>query len=139
MISRLPRLILPKDTTPSISQTTAGLDGLRASNNSVIRGKPPVISPDLADLRGILTKILPALIFSPSFTIKCAPTGKLYVFSSPSIVITLKPGTNFLLRDSEITFSWKPVCSSISIWKVIPCSNCSYSILPVDSAMITPL
>ena len=55
MISRLPLLILPKETTPSISETTAGFEGLRASNNSVTRGKPPVISPDLADFLGILT------------------------------------------------------------------------------------
>jgi hypothetical protein len=59
MISRLPRLILPNVTTPSISETTAGLDGLRASKSSVTRGKPPVISPDFADLRGIFTRILP--------------------------------------------------------------------------------
>ena len=45
MISRLPRLILPIVTSPSISETTAGFDGLRASNNSVTRGRPPVISP----------------------------------------------------------------------------------------------
>ena len=32
IISRLPLLILPKETTPSISDTTAGLEGLRASN-----------------------------------------------------------------------------------------------------------
>ena len=33
MISRLPRLILPNETSPSISETTAGFDGFRASNN----------------------------------------------------------------------------------------------------------
>ena len=58
IISRLPRLIFPKETTPSTSLTTAGFDGLRASNNSVTRGSPPVISPALDDLRGILTKII---------------------------------------------------------------------------------
>ena len=31
MISRLPLFILPKETTPSISLTTAGFEGLRAS------------------------------------------------------------------------------------------------------------
>jgi hypothetical protein len=51
MISRLPLLILPKETTPSISETTAGLEGLRASNNSVILGKPPVISPAFEERR----------------------------------------------------------------------------------------
>ena len=77
MISRFPLLILPKETTPSISETTAGLEGFRASNNSVTRGKPPVISPDLADFLGILTNIFPTSILSPSFTIRCAPTGRL--------------------------------------------------------------
>ncbi len=76
-ISRLPLLIFPKETTPSISETTAGFEGLRASNNSVILGRPPVISPDLEERRGIFTKTLPALIFSPFSTIKWAPTGKL--------------------------------------------------------------
>jgi hypothetical protein len=56
IISRLPRLILPNDTTPSISETTAGLDGLRASNNSVTRGKTTGNITRLTDLRGILTK-----------------------------------------------------------------------------------
>ena len=75
--SRLPRLILPKETIPSISDTTAGLLGLRASNNSVTRGRPPVISPDLPEERGILTRICPASIFASSFTMICAPTGML--------------------------------------------------------------
>ena len=33
IISRLPRLILPNETSPSISDTMAGFDGLRASNS----------------------------------------------------------------------------------------------------------
>ena len=61
-------MILPYSAIPSISETTAGLEGLRASNNSVTRGKPPVISPTLPEVRGILTKISPASILSPSFT-----------------------------------------------------------------------
>lgn len=55
--SRLPRLIFPNETMPSISETTAGLLGLRASNNSVTRGNPPVISPVFPVTRGIFTKI----------------------------------------------------------------------------------
>ena len=78
IISLFPLLILPNDTTPSISETTAGLEGFLASNSSVTRGKPPVISPDLADFLGILTKILPFSIDSSSSTIMCAPAGKLY-------------------------------------------------------------
>ena len=68
MISLFPLLIFPKETTPSISETTAGLDGFLASNNSVTLGKPPVISPDLADFLGILTRILPFSIESSSST-----------------------------------------------------------------------
>ena len=63
MISRLPRLILPIVTSPSISETTAGLDGLRASNNSVTRGRPPVMSPALPTARGIFTITSPAFTF----------------------------------------------------------------------------
>ena len=48
-ISLLPRLILPNDTTPSISETIAGLDGFLASKSSVTLGSPPVISPDFPD------------------------------------------------------------------------------------------
>jgi len=59
IISRLPLLIFPKETTPSTSLTTAGLDGFLASKSSVTLGSPPVISPDLADFLGILTKIFP--------------------------------------------------------------------------------
>jgi hypothetical protein len=53
-ISCAPRFRAPKLTTPSISLTTAGFEGLRASNNSVTRGRPPVISRDLPIVRGIL-------------------------------------------------------------------------------------
>ena len=69
--SLLPRLIFgPKLTIPSISETTAGLEGLRASNNSVTRGNPPVISPkDEANL-GILAIIWPDLIDCSSSTDK---------------------------------------------------------------------
>jgi len=68
IISLLPRLIPPKLTTPSISVTTAGLLGLRASNNSVTRGKPPVISRVLLATRGIFTKISPGPIVFPFST-----------------------------------------------------------------------
>ena len=77
IISRLPLLIFPKETTPSIALTIAGLEGLRASNNSVTLGSPPVISPAFADFLGILTSTLPIFMSSPSSIIKCAPTGKL--------------------------------------------------------------
>ncbi len=68
MISLLPLLILPKEAIPSISDTTAGLEGFLASNNSVTLGRPPVISPDLPATLGILAIVSPKVILSPSFT-----------------------------------------------------------------------
>jgi len=75
MISRLPRFTAPYVAVPSISETTAGFEGFLASNNSVTRGKPPVISPVLPAERGILTRISPASILSPTETEMCALTG----------------------------------------------------------------
>ncbi len=76
-ISRLPRFTLPIVTSPSISDTIAGFDGLRASKSSVTRGRPPVISPPLAAARGILTRVSPVLTVWPSSTTTWPPTGKL--------------------------------------------------------------
>ena len=115
IISLLPLLILPNDTTPSISLTIAGFEGFLASNNSVTLGRPPVISPVLADFLGILTNILPRSILSPSLTTRWAPTGKLYdLIISSFEFLTSNVGIIFLFLDSMITFSWNPVCSSIS-------------------------
>jgi hypothetical protein len=43
-ISRLPRLMSPNFTMPSISEIVAGSFGRRASNSSATRGRPPVMS-----------------------------------------------------------------------------------------------
>jgi hypothetical protein len=89
MISRLPLLILPKETIPSISVTIAGLDGFLASNNSVTLGKPPVISELDPETLGIFTKISPPDTLSPSFTTICEPTGKLYVLNNSFLLLTM--------------------------------------------------
>jgi hypothetical protein len=96
VISRLPRLTPPKVTTPSISVTTAGFDGLRASNNSVTRGKPPVISRVLPVERGIFAMICPVCSFSPSSTAMWAPTGILY----PLMIFPLPSATCITERDT---------------------------------------
>ena len=99
-------MIFPKETTPSISLTIAGLDGFLASNNSVTLGNPPVISPVFADFLGILTNIFPKSILSPSFTTRCAPTGRLYdLIISFLEFLTCNVGISFLFLDSIITFS----------------------------------
>ena len=140
MISRLPRLILPNETSPSISETTAGFDGFRASNNSVTRGRPPVISPALPTALGILIRISPALTAAFSFTTICAPTGRLYCFcSSPFLSRILMIGFLVLSLDSVITFSRKPVCSSNSSRYVTPSITFSKATLPSYSEIITAL
>ena len=55
-------------TSPSISDTTAGLLGLRASKSSVTRGRPPVMSPARPTVRGIFTMVTPEAISVPSST-----------------------------------------------------------------------
>ncbi len=137
MISRLPRLMLPKVTTPSISETIAGLPGLRASNNSVTRGRPPVISRSLPSTRGIFTNTWPATTSSPSSSTMCEPTGKLYVLISlPS---TSNAGIFVLSFVSITTFSRWPVCSSASSRNVIPSMIFSNLSVPAISATTTLL
>ncbi len=77
MISLLPRLIAPIVTTPSISETIAGLLGFLASNNSVTRGRPPVISLNFPSTRGIFTSTWPALTSVPSSRMMWLPVGRL--------------------------------------------------------------
>nr|ARR75616.1 uncharacterized protein [uncultured bacterium] len=103
MISLLPRLIAPKETTPSISHTIAGLPGLRASNNSVTRGRPPVMSLSLPRILGIFTITCPAFTSSSASMIMCEPTGRLYdLISLPS---TSSEGIFVLSFVSITTFS----------------------------------
>ena len=115
IISRLPRLTLPMVTSPSISDTTAGLDGLRASKSSVTRGRPPVMSPPLTAARGIFTRVSPVLTVWPSSTTIWPPTGKLYVpIFSPLTSMMSQVGTFDLSFDSVMIFSVRPVVSSVS-------------------------
>ena len=57
-------------TVPSISLMTAVSCGLRASNNSTTRGRPPVMSLVLVVSRGILASTSPGKTVSPSCTIR---------------------------------------------------------------------
>ena len=74
-ISRLPRLMSPKATTPSISEIVAGSFGRLASNSSATRGRPPVMSRVLYASREIFATVTPASTFSPSSTVSWAPSG----------------------------------------------------------------
>ena len=111
--SREPRFGWPIDIVPSISPTTAGSLGCRASKSSVTRGKPPVISRVLPMSRGIFTKIAPAWITSPSSTFKCARVGIGYDETLCPFLLTIAiPGIRLFSRLSMITFWMCPVCSS---------------------------
>ena len=141
IISRLPRFTFPNAAVPSISETTAGFEGFLASNNSVTRGRPPVISPVLPAKRGILTMITPASILSPSVTEICALTGIEYSLKISFVLGSMMwiAGLFFLSRDSMITFSVNPVCSSTSSRYVIFSMMPSKTTFPETSEMITAL
>ena len=74
-ILRWPLTTPPYFTAPSISLITAGSFGLRASNSSTTRGRPPVMSLVLVVSRGIFASTSPALTISPSWIIRWALTG----------------------------------------------------------------
>ena len=78
-ILRCPLTTPPYFTVPSISLMTAGSFGLRASNSSTTRGRPPVMSLVLVVSRGIFASTSPARTSSPSLTIKWALTGMMYL------------------------------------------------------------
>ena len=73
---RLPLVSLPNETWPSISEMTANSLGLRASNNSATRGRPPVMSLVLVVSRGIFAITSPGSTAVPSGTLIYAPTGR---------------------------------------------------------------
>ena len=60
---------------PSISVMIAGSLGVRASNSSTTRGRPPVMSLVLVVSRGIFASTSPGLTFWPSITTRCEPEG----------------------------------------------------------------
>ena len=146
-ISRLPRLTRPIATSPSISATNAGLDGLRASKSSVTRGRPPVISPAFELVRLILTTISPGLISSPSLIMMWAPTGNEYVrrmiglpsSSTCSGSRISASGTNVRSFDSITIRSSRPVSPSISAAYVTPATTPLKRILPATSQTMTAL
>jgi len=72
---RLPLVSLPKLTTPERSARIAGSFGLRASNRSATRGRPPVMSRVLAPSVGMRAMTSPGFTSSPSPTDRTAPTG----------------------------------------------------------------
>ena len=89
---RLPLVSLPKLTVPSISAMTACSLGLRDSNSSATRGRPPVMSLVFVVSRGIRAMMSPASIVSPSVAAMVEPTGRKYRASfSPLGILSVLP------------------------------------------------
>ncbi len=75
-MTRLPRFFSCMiSTSPSISATTAGSFGLRASKSSVTRGRPPVMSCVSRRFAGFLARAAPAAICWPSIDFQDRPLG----------------------------------------------------------------
>ena len=93
MISKrtLPLVSLPKAIIPVFSAKIAGSLGLRASNKSATRGKPPVISRVLEDACGIRASASPIPTSAPSSRLIIALPGKKYCagISVPAIITSL--------------------------------------------------
>ena len=78
---------------------TAGSFGLRASNSSTTRGRPPVMSLVFVVSRGIFASTSPASTVSPSCTIRCACDGMWYFrVTLPGLVLDLDRRLLLLVR-----------------------------------------
>ena len=110
-----------KLTIPSNSEIIAGLWGRLASNNSAIRGKPPVISFVPPASRPILASTSPGSTSSPSSTIKIVSigSGKLMPLALPLPAMLIR-GLCFPPRLAVILRSITPVTLLRSSCKVIP-------------------
>ena len=88
---RLPFVSLPKLTVPVCSARIAGSLGLRASNRSATRGRPPVISLLPPDFCGIRARVSPTPTSAPSSMLTIALPGKKYCagISVPGIITSL--------------------------------------------------
>ena len=137
----------PNSIRPSCSAIMAASFGRRASNNSLTRGKPPVISFVL-DSRGIKANTSPSCNSWPSLTVTMAPFGKYtrtsaflaFFTTSPFALTNVMCGRNGLpepaFSDSIMTFSVNPVPKSVRSSNVLPVIMSWYLTLPEASAMI---
>src|SRR5213595_3515867 len=139
-ISRLPRLISPNRTVPSISEIVAGSLGRRASNSSATRGRPPVMSRVLYASRDTLASTSPAYTSWPSSTVSCAPSGMTKSRSrfsfSPFFWMISMCGCSFFSRSSMITRWRRPVSSSSSSRTLSSSTMATNRTTPPTSVMI---
>ena len=88
MIVRLPRRFSSSSSTrPSISAMTAGSLGRRASNSSVTRGRPPVMSWRAADLAGGLGEHRAGGDRRPLGDLDAGPLGDVVVVEDLAVVV----------------------------------------------------
>ena len=132
---------------PSISASKAGLVGRRTSNNSLTRGRPPVMSPVRFAWTGIRAMMSPALIASPLVTFRVEYTGNRYsaIFLPPREITSPLASTNVIAGFSAFfVFVFQlitlretiPVMESTSSWNDTFSTKSQKFTIPSVSAMI---
>ena len=146
----LPLVSLPKEIVPDFSAKIAPSLGLRASNKSATRGKPPVMSRVLEEACGRRAITSPTSTLAPLVELTIAPAGSGYCTGilvpskntlSPLASSKRTVGRNSRpavgrLRGSMISIEDKPVISSILVCTVTPSIKSLKSTRPVTSEMI---
>ena len=101
---------------PSISEMTAVSRGLRASNSSTTRGRPPVMSLVFVVSRGIFASTWPAYTVSPSSIMRWACDGMWYLRATLPVLVADLDQSAASSRPGESTmiFRDRPVTSSTS-------------------------
>ena len=151
MIRRcLPLVSLPKLTTPETSARMAGSLGLRASNRSATRGRPPVMSRVLDDSCGMRAMTSPTPTSAPSWIDTIAPAGR-YDCAGMSVPGSLRSWPFLSSRrtagrrslallprrfGSVTTTLSRPVSSSIEDCTVTPSTKSMYLTRPATSVTI---
>ena len=109
--------------------------GLRASNSSTTRGRPPVMSLVLVVSRGIFARTSPAWTSSPSCTIRWAWVGMRYLREPPGPLIWTI-GCRFSSGESVTTSCDIPVTSSTCSASVMPSCRSLKCTMPESSVRI---
>ena len=106
-MTRLPFTMPLKDTRPPTLASTDGFLGLRASNSSPTRGRPPVMSLVLTLSRSSFAMIRPAFTFSPSSMLRYALPGRKYAASSSPL------SSSIVMRGCRVSREYSVIFFSI--------------------------
>ena len=108
--------------------------GLRDSNSSATRGRPPVMSLVFVVSRGIRAMMSPASILSPSFAAIVEPTGRKYRASfSPLGILSVLPCSSL----SEMRGRSSASLLSVMLLRDRPVTSSSCSVM-VTPSMTSP-